>query len=504
VAEADTAQLRLESDAEAVQVLTVHRSKGLEFPVVYCLQLWRDPAGPDHPAYLTYHDPAAGGQRTLDLAQPPDPERVALADLEARAEQLRLAYVALTRARHRVSVVWGAFRHAQRSPLAVLLHLGADVQAAPRPPLTPAPDLADAAVRAVDGRTDAELLADLRALAAGSAGTVAVRELTLEPATALARAGSRLDPPVARPRRAVRRILGRGSFSAWVAAAGAGEGPGDEALEVLGEPLAGPERSDPAPGAALGLPGGTRTGLALHAILEQVDLADLDHPPVRAVIDAALARHGLAAAGSGDAVERLVRAVARIPLGDGAARFRLGEVPRGRRVAEPRFVAATGPGAGRGQDPAALAELLRRPDAPVPPGYADRVAALGFEVPTGFLVGALDLLLEHQGRYWVVDWKSNDLGPAAEDYAPGALARAMADHHYLLQAHLYLVALHRHLASRLPGYRYADHVAGAAFVFLRGLPDDPAPGAAVHVVQPPADLIAALSGRLGRGAAVRA
>ena len=85
------------------------------------------------------------------------------------------------------------------------------------------------------------------------------------------------------------------------------------------------------------------------------------------------------------------------------------------------------------------------------------------------------------------------LGSAASDYAPEALQDAMVEHDYVLQYHLYLVALHRHLALRLPGYDYDEHVAGAWYLFVRGMSSSHPPGWGIVQDRPPRGLIEALS-----------
>jgi exodeoxyribonuclease V beta subunit len=110
--------------------------------------------------------------------------------------------------------------------------------------------------------------------------------------------------------------------------------------------------------------------------------------------------------------------------------------------------------------------------------YAEQLR--GLQVASrGFLTGSIDLVFQWQERWWVADWKSNWLGrrdsqgqvvacgPA--DYNQPAMAELMARSHYPLQAHLYLVALHRYLLWRLPGYDPAHHLGGYAYVFLRGM-----------------------------------
>ena len=103
--------------------------------------------------------------------------------------------------------------------------------------------------------------------------------------------------------------------------------------------------------------------------------------------------------------------------------------------------------------------------------------------------GFIDLVFEHDGRYYVADYKSNWLGREVSDYAAPALAAAIAQHRYEMQYCLYLLAVHRQLRARLPDYDYDRHVGGAVYVFLRGV-DGGAHG--VHVDRPPRALIEAM------------
>jgi len=107
----------------------------------------------------------------------------------------------------------------------------------------------------------------------------------------------------------------------------------------------------------------------------------------------------------------------------------------------------------------------------------------------GLLKGFMDLVFEHEGRYYVLDYKSNVLGPNDTAYTSQAMRSKILEERYELQYVIYLLALHRHLRSRLPDYRYEDHIGGAVYVFLRGLK---APSQGLHVECPPAELIEAL------------
>jgi exodeoxyribonuclease V beta subunit len=91
----------------------------------------------------------------------------------------------------------------------------------------------------------------------------------------------------------------------------------------------------------------------------------------------------------------------------------------------------------------------------------------------------MDLVFRFGERFYLVDWKSNFLGSRLDDYAQEALQKAMTEHFYHLQYHLYVVAIHKYLATRLPGYRYDSHFGGVYYFFLRGV--DPAGGSAYGI-----------------------
>jgi exodeoxyribonuclease V beta subunit len=107
--------------------------------------------------------------------------------------------------------------------------------------------------------------------------------------------------------------------------------------------------------------------------------------------------------------------------------------------------------------------------------------------------GFIDLVFEWRGRYYLLDWKSNYMGPAVDDYGPEALGRSMEGNWYILQYHIYAVALHRYLERRLSGYSYERHFGGTFYVFLRGV--DPVRGSrfGIYRDRPPAERIMALN-----------
>ncbi len=135
--------------------------------------------------------------------------------------------------------------------------------------------------------------------------------------------------------------------------------------------------------------------------------------------------------------------------------------------------------------------------------YADRLRRLPFAPLSGYLKGYIDLVFAAHGRWYVADYKTNDLGPRAADYGPERLVREMQRHHYLLQAHLYAVAVHRYLRRRVPDYVYERDFGGVLYLFVRGMAPTQAPGCGVFFDRPDQALIEALSAALAEAVGSR-
>ena len=129
----------------------------------------------------------------------------------------------------------------------------------------------------------------------------------------------------------------------------------------------------------------------------------------------------------------------------------------------------------------------------MPAGFPARLEKLDFQPARGFMKGFIDLVFQFQGRFYLVDWKSNFLGARVEDYHPEFLVRAMEAHGYRLQLNLYVLALHRYLKYRVPGYRYAEHFGGAYYLFLRGMDPGEEEAFGIYYESPGEGLIEALS-----------
>jgi exodeoxyribonuclease V beta subunit len=176
-----------------------------------------------------------------------------------------------------------------------------------------------------------------------------------------------------------------------------------------------------------------------------------------------------------------------------ASGLTLSRIARPDRIAELEFTLPVA-GGGTRLAPRDLAAVFERHAAPASiPDYHQRLRELGFAPLEGFVRGFVDLVFRHEGRFYLVDYKSNRLGPDASAYTPFRLAEAMRHHHYPLQYHLYLLALHRHLRRTLPDYDPAQHLGGIYYLFVRGMAPEHPLGTGVFHDRPTTELIEALS-----------
>jgi len=150
---------------------------------------------------------------------------------------------------------------------------------------------------------------------------------------------------------------------------------------------------------------------------------------------------------------------------------RLGQIEKEKRIAELEFTFRL-----NRLEPARLREIFSGcPE--VAPEFRKSLGRLRFDPVEGYLRGFIDLFFEANGRYYVVDWKSNWLGTRPEDYTVARMTESMMEHNYFMQAHLYALATDLHLETRLPGYNYGRDFGGVLYVFLRGLrPGNPSLG----------------------------
>ncbi|MBI5584654.1 MAG: exodeoxyribonuclease V subunit beta [Deltaproteobacteria bacterium] len=459
-------QLRLESDAEALKIVTVHKSKGLEYPIVFCPFQWSRRVLSAGEPFL-YHDEADGWRLHFVLNPERDPRRD-LAERELLAENLRLLYVALTRARTGCYLVWGRVRGAVQSGPAYLLGVDGTGPTGRSGEETGGP--------APEG--DREFRRPLEAWAREAAGAVQVADLpegagrVLEdgPAPAPALSFREFKGPVPRDWRVA-------SFSFLTRKPEARTG--EVGVQVWEEADYDAEqeqeaRPETAPQGLGAFPRGAAAGIFLHALLEKLDFTRAGSDLTSFGIGARLKAFGFETHWEPVLIETLNK-VLTIPLEPKDPEFTLSRVPPADRLNELEFCYPL-----RKISSEKLARLIKTARSENRPEETPlALEELTFAPLEGFMKGFIDLVFRYEGRFYLADWKSNYLGAAPENYGAEPLARAMAEHHYTLQYLLYVLALNQYLNNRVPGYDYERHFGGVFYIFLRGV--DPVLGPAYGI-----------------------
>nr|WP_289111198.1 exodeoxyribonuclease V subunit beta [uncultured Halomonas sp.] len=460
----DSHKLRLESDADLVKVVTIHKSKGLEYPLVFLpfIANHRPVKAEDVP--LRWHD----GEGNLQLSLEADDTILATADRERLGEDLRKLYVALTRARHATWLGLAPLKGLENSALGYLLKGGNA--------LSP-----EALNNALDKLVEGSEI-QIHQPPAPTAERVA----TVEQNSALGHART--------PTRPAKEHWWIASYSALRLSGTltAPELPPLEpttaqeatAFEVLDEPRElSQERSQLEAFHLHKFPRGPGPGTFLHGLLEWAgkqgfDTAAKDRETLNDMLWRRVQLRGWQA--WQEPLAGWLSALLTTPLPLAAPTpqsVALNELESYQVELEFWFAA-------KRVNTQAIDALVSKH---LLPGVER--PALDADTLNGMLKGFIDLAFEHQGRFYVLDWKSNYLGPNDSAYEPEALRHALLAKRYDLQAALYLLAMHRLLKARLPDYDPHQHLGGSMTVFLRG---SRSPGRGVVGEPAPVELIEAL------------
>ncbi|WP_336290145.1 exodeoxyribonuclease V subunit beta [Aeromonas dhakensis] len=463
--------LRLESERKLVQIVTIHKSKGLEYPLVF-LPFICSHRSADTPLY---HEADEAGNRTiLDLSGAE--ESLAEADKERLAEDLRLLYVALTRGVYATWLGLAPVRSGNGKSEKTDLHQTA---------------IGYLLQKGEEG--DAATLATaLSELAQGLPG-VAVGEPSLTRPAPLPAEEEQLGEPQ------VRRFGGTLERDWWIssysglAAQGHGHSKGvlanpgfDDEVVTEAAALAAEQPEEAPQPSIFTFPKGARPGTLLHSLFETIDFESAAGDSLAQHIATLLAQDGFDESWA-QVLQQQVEAVLETPLETGFGDpVRLRDLAPERKQVELEFFLPMG----RVTAPA-LTALCQQHD-PLSRGNKP----LSFATVQGMLKGFIDLVFEWQGRWYLLDYKSNHLGMSPTDYSRPALEQAMVEHRYDLQYQLYSLAMHRLLALRLPGYDFDQHFGGVFYLFLRGMPQ----GGIFHT-RPSRDLVLGLDRLFSEGAA---
>jgi len=496
--------LRLESDENAVRLVTIHKSKGLEYSLVFCPFVWTGSRWRDTDRGILFHDEDSGRRLTLDLGSESVTRHRRMADKEILAENLRLLYVALTRAKHRCVFAWGPVKPEEIPALAYLFREDTGPIDTDELPL----ERLESSLKTMDDTTWERNLADLERQ---SGGTIRIEAA---PQHSGQRYRSHDENIIALD---ARRFSGRiprdfsvSSFSSIVSAVsgrtvGTG-GPNDPAELADHDDLTAAEG---APSALVvdppsihdgrdifAFPRGARAGTCLHEIFEHLDFTRTEEKELTPLIRGTLQKYHFDDTWI-PAVSGMIRKVMKLDLnpatGERGAEgdslkditLSLSAITPKHRINEMAFYFPAPPLDGRRLGPVFAARGITGPSG----NFPERIGQLTVSKTQGMMKGFIDLVFEHHGRFYIVDWKSNYLGNRPEDYRPDVLETIMTDAFYTLQYHLYTLALHRYLRHRVHGYDPAAHFGGIRYLFVRGVDPDINPAFGMFKDRPSAALI---------------
>jgi exodeoxyribonuclease V beta subunit len=456
-------ELRLESDEQAVRIVTMHSAKGLQYPVVFCPYLWyRSGRLRSETNLISCHD--EDKRLAVDLGSARFDERRQLAIEEELAEDLRLLYVALTRAELRCYTMWvdvknsGSVADSFSSGLGYLLFpegvVGGEEQCASFQNMTANPG---------------------------------VRHLLLEPDSAYLPEYSptaQVTGTLAAALPTARSLHTDYQMSSYSAMAALSEHE-DHGSDVAIEPV---EDEEPVTRQILhqGLPAGANFGNLVHDSLELISFASLGRKEDNSrEIDRLCHRYGIDL--KAETVQDLLASIVTAPLflqQNGEPGFSLSELRETRCMKEMPFYFHMDR-----LETRKINEILM--DEPT-------VVQLSHKMMQGYLTGFVDLVCEHEGRFYILDYKTNFLGDKLSDYCGDNLVQAMASHNYGLQYWIYTLVLHRHLQNVMGDYDYETHFGGVMYLFVRGMEPD-LPGSGVFATLPSVELLTRLDMVLGGG-----
>jgi len=430
----DEDELRLESDAELVKIVTVHKSKGLEYPIVFVPFLWKGrPISKTQPFYQ-YHN--AQDKKVFDFIFSDNANATQAfinADKERVAEDMRLLYVALTRAKSKCYLVTGQVSRSgsSYSALSFLCH--------------PAQSANDLDLKRVDISAYAkkhDVALELQQMAQNSDGVIEFKLLAENPMiiNALGVAKNKTSISAAQFSGNLNFDWHISSFSRMTRDVHQVAHGGQ--LHTTDDVIFNFKR-------------GGDAGTFLHHILELLDFsADIEHQS-QVLFKRFAARYHLESEQNEAVVVQWMLEIVNTPLDETG--FTLAQLKPKQRLDELEFDFSL-----HFVDVTAINDFLSKRTGQT----GSQLSISNFK---GMMTGFIDLVFEHNGQYYIADYKSNFLGTQLSDYTPEKLQQAVIDRRYDLQYLLYSLALHRYLRYRLPKYDYKQHFGGVYYLFLRAM-----------------------------------
>lgn len=447
-------ELRMETDEDALNIMTIHKSKGLQFPVVFAPFLLAGSLMHSFKPFI-YHD----DDLEMYLQLESDEETQRKYALECLSENLRLAYVALTRAKYRCYTALAKTRNAGTSAFAYLFSDGDIFSKEWKKEFNNKISMENFVTEALDNEAfdfidilpakleSADINSDFEP--SESAEELSGEEKNLRVREFQNKAPERWK--ISSFSSILRKMNPHETFTTFM---------DDEVFDVseISE-----EKRD-ADYSMFSLPGGVNTGNALHDLLEHTDLNTVTESGLNEIVRKTLNLYHIDAKFK-NAVCENINNLRKKNLG-GEKDFQLKNVPYKDTLREMEFYFPS-----RSIDINLIRDVFIRNAGE---GETESIIAgsVGEDVSEkiyGFMKGYIDMIFRYNGRYYIIDWKTNYLGSTYEDYCEDSLNQAMLKSQYFLQYHIYTVALTLHLNSKMENFDYERHFGGVYYLFLRGI-----------------------------------
>ncbi len=437
--EMENEQLRLENDEQLVKIATIHKSKGLEYPVVFLPFIWNGRKTNTEPPIIFHDRSTFAAIADFDAT---DNENLTKMEQEEKAEAVRLLYVALTRARCCCYFCWGNIKDIEHSALNRFLHHPTPYQI----------------------KSDDDITAMLKRF------NTSEKMITIKKHP---RESTAISPVIYQtPQNELRAASFNGTIksgtliTSYSQLAHKYDGPSTNTTDITKALPVEIEGKNP-----FTFPKGATAGTCLHSILELIDFSQ-SPTSWQECINTMLIRYGIDSDWT-ETTSQWINETCQVQLPGSCS---LSQLTTTERLDELSFLFPL-----ETLDINKFNATLSRFD----------IAPMTTQVHTieGMMKGFIDLIFFHRNRFFIADYKSNFLGTTAEDYTQQHLETAMDEHRYDLQYLIYTIALHRYLNSRMADYNYDLHLGGVYYLFLRGINSKYPKGNGVFFTRPDKKLI---------------
>jgi exodeoxyribonuclease V beta subunit len=474
--------IRLETDENAVKIVTIHKSKGLQYKIVYCPFIWEG-AELNKKWPFVYHDPDNEHTLTLPITDDERDKWTDWANTEYLAENMRLLYVALTRAQYQCYLVHGNISTVASSPLSWLLH-GKDLVRNEGDISNIVSILNNSGIKRNHIR---QALSQLKQDANIKIcyQTWSLPELPEEVLSFTQNQSDSKDLAYLKPQQTIDSSWRITSFSALTSTKSAVvELPDYDIHTDSHMDISHHAEKLPKPMSIFAFPKGARPGNFMHELLENVDFEKSDDVFIKNLVSDRLAEYGFDLQWE-QTIIQLIDQVKWACLSPTDPDFRLCRIQSDNQIKEMGFYFSI-----KDVQPNRIKSIIDT--VPWVKKTKINMNPLDTFQVNGMMKGFIDLIFSYKNKYYILDWKSNYLGPELKDYKQSFMKHAILEHYYILQYYIYTIALHRYLGHRIAEYDYDKHFGGIYYIFLRGLDHKKGGNYGVFYDRPTIDTVTAL------------